>query len=60
MMMFTGSAVDTLPLAGRDQGWGMFDPDIGAKPHPLATSPVEGEVPRGRRGQPDARAEANL
>ena len=37
--------VDTLPLAGRDQGWGMFSPDIRANHHPLPTSPVEGEVP---------------
>ena len=37
--------VNTLPLAGRDQGWGAFGPDIRAKLHPLPTSPVEGEVP---------------
>ena len=40
-------AVDTLPLAGRDQGWGMTGPDIGANRHPLLASPVKGEVPRG-------------
>ena len=44
--MFNDDSVDTLPLAGRDQGWGTFSPDIRANPHPLPTSPVEGEVPR--------------
>ncbi len=42
-MMGTDIPVDTLLLAGRDQGWG-----TGARmsrlSHPLPTSPVKGEV----------------
>jgi hypothetical protein len=44
-------AVDTLPLAGRDQGWGAAGPYIGANRHPLLASPVEGEVSRSGRGR---------
>ncbi|SFC22937.1 hypothetical protein SAMN04488059_10381 [Devosia psychrophila] len=44
------SPVDTLPLAGRDQGWGAFGP-IGAKRHPHLASPVKGEVPFGGCGR---------
>jgi hypothetical protein len=29
----------------------MFGPNIGAKPHPLLASPVEGEVPFGGCGE---------
>jgi hypothetical protein len=37
----SGSPVDTLPLAGRDQGWGAVGPDIGAKRHPIPTSSTQ-------------------
>ena len=50
----TKDSVDTLPLAGRDQGWGAVSPNIDAKRHPLPASPVEGEVPRGEYGTVDA------
>ena len=43
--------VVTLPLAGRDQGWGVVSPDIGAKPHPLLASPVKGAVHCGVGGK---------
>jgi hypothetical protein len=45
VLVFSAVAVDTLPLAGRDQGCGSAGPDIGAERHPLLSSPVEGEVP---------------
>ena len=41
-------AVDTLPLVGRDQGWGWIGPNIGALAPP-PTSPIMGEVPSGAR-----------
>jgi hypothetical protein len=49
--MDAGVSVDTLPLAGRDQGRGMFSPDIWAKRLPLPASPVKGEVLRGGCGE---------
>ena len=50
-MMIARCAVDTLPLAGRDQGWGTTGPHIRACPHPFPTSPVEGEVLSGAGGK---------
>jgi hypothetical protein len=47
--MVRDSAVVTLPLAGRDQGWGVRA-TISGLPHPLPASPVEGEVPSGVHG----------
>ena len=35
-------SVDTLPLAGRDQGWGAIGPNDQTGPHPLLASPSRG------------------
>jgi hypothetical protein len=44
-------SVDTLPLAGRDQGWGVFGPTIAAlAPHPTLPHQGGGAV----RRAPDA------
>ncbi len=45
--MSCGVSVDTLPLAGRDQGWEAIGPNDRASPHLLLASPGKGEVPSG-------------
>ena len=42
--------VVTLPLAGRDQGWGGVWPEYSGSRPPLPASPVKGEVPSGGWG----------
>ena len=51
-ILVAGPAVDTLPPVGRDQGWGLFSPNIGALTPPPTLPHQGGGAARWAHQQP--------